>query len=103
MRVPLLDLNVQLQPLRDEIVERVTELIDSTGYILGDKVSTFENDVASYCQTKHARVDADVLIVKTAIASASTANTVLVGDDTDLLILLCYHAPLDSSHEIFQA
>ncbi len=42
-----------------------------------------------------------MLIVKKAIASASTANTVLVGDDTDLLILLCYHAPLDSSHEIY--
>ena len=25
----------------------------------------------------------------------------LVGDDTDLLILLCFHTPIDSSHEIF--
>lgn len=54
MRVPLLDLNEQLKPLRDEIVERVIEVIDSTGYILGDKVTLFEKAVAGYCQTRHA-------------------------------------------------
>ncbi len=32
--------------------------------------------------------------------SAATTNTVLVGDDTDLLILLCYHANL-ISHDLF--
>ena len=52
-------------------------------------------------QTRHVRGDTDLLIVQTTIQSASTANTVLVGDDTDLLILLCYHAPIDSSHEIY--
>ena len=31
----------------------------------------------------------DVLVVQTAIESAASNNTVLVGDDTDLLILLC--------------
>ena len=53
------------------------------------------------CQVSHARGDADMLIVKTAIQSASTSSTVLVGDDTDLLILLCFHAPLDTSHELY--
>ena len=36
----------------------------------------------------HATGDADLLIVKTAVESAKTADTILVGDDTDLLILL---------------
>jgi len=54
MQVPLLDLREQLRPLRDEIVERVTEVIDSTGYILGEKINLFEKEVASYCQTRHA-------------------------------------------------
>ena len=54
MRVPLLDLKEQLIPLRDEIVRKVTELIDSTGYILGDSVSQFEDNIAAYCQTRHA-------------------------------------------------
>ena len=37
----------------------------------------------------HAKGDADVLIVKAAVESAKTADTILVMDDTDLLILLC--------------
>ena len=39
------------------------------------------------CNTRHARGDADVLIAQTTIESASTANTVLVDDDTDQLTL----------------
>ena len=46
------------------------------------------------CKTIHARADADTLIVETAINSARTMDTVLIGDDTDLLILLCYHADM---------
>ena len=53
------------------------------------------------CQTSHARGDADLLIVQTAIQSASASDTVLVGDDTDLLILLCFHTPIESSHDIY--
>jgi len=41
-----------------------------------------------------------LLIEKTTIESASHSNTVLVGDDTDLLDLLCFHTPIDCSHEI---
>ena len=54
MQVPLLDLREQLKPLREEIVERVIEVIDSTGYILGEKVTLFENEVAGYCKSRHA-------------------------------------------------
>ena len=39
--------------------------------------------------------DADVFIVKTAVDSAMTHPTVRVGDDTDLLVLLCYHTKAD--------
>ncbi len=53
MRVPLLDLREQLKPLRDEIVREVTEVIDSTSYVMGDKVEAFERDVSAYCQTRH--------------------------------------------------
>ena len=40
----------------------------------------------------HADDDADVLIVKEAIEVSQTANTAVIGDDTDLLVLLLYHA-----------
>lgn len=38
---------------------------------------------------------------QTAIDSANAATTVIVGDDTDLLIILCYHVPNDISHDIY--
>ena len=46
------------------------------------------------CQTDHAKSDADLLIVQTAIAAAASQpnnTTVLVAEDTDILILLCFH------------
>jgi hypothetical protein len=54
-----------------------------------------------HCQVYHAVGDADVLIVQKAVEWAATTNTVLVGDDTDLLILLCYHANLRSNDLFF--
>ena len=44
--------------------------------------------------------DADVMIVQKVAESATVTDTALVGDDTDLLVLLCYHACLNS-HVIF--
>ena len=44
------------------------------------------------CLTEHAEEDSDLLIAQTAVQSAATKNTVLVADDTDLVILLCYYA-----------
>ena len=40
----------------------------------------------------HSSGDADCLIVKTAFESAQNTNTVLIGDDTDLLVMLIHHA-----------
>ena len=45
----------------------------------------------SGCQVFHAESDADLLIVLKAVESAETTKTVLVGEDTDLLVLLLYH------------
>ena len=51
------------------------------------------------CQTYHATGDADLLIVQKSV-DAITTTTVLIGDDTDLIILLIYHTNLES-HDIF--
>ena len=51
MNVPLLDLGPQIRLLRSEIIEAVTRVIDSTHYILGPEVQSFEKNVAAYCQT----------------------------------------------------
>ena len=52
------------------------------------------------CKTYYASGDADLLIVQKAVQSATTSNTVLVGDDSDLIVLLCYHAKFES-HDLF--
>ncbi len=54
MQVPLLDLKAQLAPLRDEILREMTEVIDSTCYIMGPRVTALEEGVAAYCATSHA-------------------------------------------------
>lgn len=53
MRVPLLDLHQQLQPLRADILAGITEVLDSTGYIMGPRVEALEREVAAYCQAEH--------------------------------------------------
>ena len=45
------------------------------------------------CQVFYDKADADLLIVQKAIESASSMDTVLIGDDTDLLVLLLHHLP----------
>ena len=53
------------------------------------------------CETRHANGDADLLIAKTAIHSASTQTTVLIRDDTDLLVLLLFHADPNAKELFF--
>ena len=45
----------------------------------------------SGCNIIHAPGDADLMIVQMANQSAKSITTVLVGDDIDLLVLLCHH------------
>ncbi len=52
MNVPLLDLGPQVRALRNEIVQAVTDVIDSCQYILGPEVKSFEDAVALYCGTE---------------------------------------------------
>ena len=52
------------------------------------------------CRVDHSKDDADVLIVLTAVTSARHKYTLLIRDDTDLLVLLLHHAEMDA-HEVF--
>ncbi|PIE59376.1 MAG: transcriptional regulator [Desulfobulbus propionicus] len=54
MNVPLLDLRPQLAGIREEILEAVTGVIDSTRYILGPSVTEFEQAAASYLNVPEA-------------------------------------------------
>ena len=52
------------------------------------------------CEIHQARGDANVLIVQTALTSAAKQETIRVGDDTDMLVLLIYHAK-NVRHSVF--
>ncbi|MCO8124407.1 DegT/DnrJ/EryC1/StrS family aminotransferase [Stieleria sp. TO1_6] len=53
-RVPLLDVNRDNQPLRDEFVEALTAVVDSGRFLFGPDVTELENEIASYCQVENA-------------------------------------------------
>ena len=61
----------------------------------------FINMLGCYLEEKKSKVyhtprDADLLIVEKAVELSTVIDTVLVGDDTDLFVLLCYHASIES-------
>ncbi|MGB7219658.1 MAG: DegT/DnrJ/EryC1/StrS family aminotransferase [Vicinamibacterales bacterium] len=54
MRVPLLDLQAQYLPLRDEILAAVTRVCDSQSFILGPEVSALEAELSTLLGIRHA-------------------------------------------------
>jgi dTDP-4-amino-4,6-dideoxygalactose transaminase len=47
MKVPLLDLKAQNQPLRDAMLAAMARVLDSAGFILGPEVEAFERELAA--------------------------------------------------------
>jgi len=54
MRVPYINLGLQYQGDKAEIIQKVADLIDSGMFILGSEVKQFEETFAQICQTKYA-------------------------------------------------
>jgi dTDP-4-amino-4,6-dideoxygalactose transaminase len=54
MNVPLLDLKEQNSLLRPEIEVALGRVLDTNAFILGGEVAALEQELADYCQTKHA-------------------------------------------------
>jgi len=52
MQVPLLDLKLQYQPLKDEIQAAIEKVCASQGFILGPATRELEAAVAAYCQCR---------------------------------------------------
>src|SRR6267154_730197 len=53
-------------------------------------------------QEIHAHGDADLLITQTAVQASEQRDIVVIADDTDILILLCFHVKLENKQVIFQ-
>jgi len=67
--IPFLDLKEINAQYADELKEACSRVIDSGWYVLGNEVTEFETEFASYCETKHCLgvangLDALVLILR---------------------------------------
>ena len=54
LNVPLLDLQAQYQPLRDEILAAVTRVCDSQRFIMGPEITALEGELARLLGIEHA-------------------------------------------------
>jgi dTDP-4-amino-4,6-dideoxygalactose transaminase len=54
MRVPLLDLQAQYRPLRDEILAAVTRVCDSQRFIMGPEIEALESELSRQIGVTHA-------------------------------------------------
>jgi dTDP-4-amino-4,6-dideoxygalactose transaminase len=52
--IPLVDVRAQYEPLRERLLERIAEVVDSGRFILGPNVHAFEEEAASYLGVEHA-------------------------------------------------
>ena len=55
------------------------------------------------CHVIHAEGDADLDIAKAAITMSLSKSTTLIGEDTDLLVLLLYHSPEECKDLYFRS
>ena len=53
-QIPLVDVKAQYAPLKDELKERIAEVLDSGRFILGPNVCAFEEEAAAYLGVEHA-------------------------------------------------
>ena len=83
MQVPLLDLRPQHEGLRDEIIAAVTDVIDSTRYIMGPELERFEEAVAEYSGCKYSlgvSSGTDALLLALMSLNIGPGDKVLVPD-----------------------
>lgn len=51
--VPFVDLKAQYRSIKPEIDEAIERVFESAQFVLGEEVTAFEEEFASYCGTKH--------------------------------------------------
>src|SRR5437660_309044 len=52
MRVPLVDLVAQFQPIKSEVMQAIEDCLDSMHLFLGPNMQAFEEEFAAYCGTR---------------------------------------------------
>ena len=54
MKVPMLDLNAQYEPMKDKVLQAMKDVFDSKRFINGPQIKELEEKLADYCHCKHA-------------------------------------------------
>ncbi len=54
MKVPMLDLNAQYEPMKDKVLQTMTDVFESKRFINGPQIKELEEKLAEYCHCKHA-------------------------------------------------
>jgi dTDP-4-amino-4,6-dideoxygalactose transaminase len=54
MAVPLLDLDAQYRPLRDQLIAAMTRVADSQRFIMGPEIDALERELAAMLEVRHA-------------------------------------------------
>ncbi len=54
MKVPLLDLKAQFQPIRSDVLSIIEEVCEEQSFILGQRVEAFETALADYLECRYA-------------------------------------------------
>lgn len=97
-------------------VKRIVNITEATKFV-GKKEDFLSNEInkksmidmittclrQQECHVIQAEGDADVDIVKAAVTMSSMKSTTLIGEDTDLLVLLLYHGKVDSRELYFRS
>jgi dTDP-4-amino-4,6-dideoxygalactose transaminase len=52
-RVPFVDLQAQFRPIADEVRSAIDGVLESSEFVLGETVESFERDFAAYCSREH--------------------------------------------------
>ena len=51
--IPFLDLKAQYLSIKDEVHEAIGKVLESSQFVLGDEVATFEEEFAAYCDARY--------------------------------------------------
>lgn len=81
MAIPLLDLKMQYQTIKDDVLKITEEVYESQAFILGKRVEEFERDFAAYCQARHAigvSSGTDALLVSLMVLDLQPGDEVIV-------------------------
>jgi len=54
VNIPFLDLKAQYQNMREQVLSSIEQVLESSEFILGPNVSSFEQEIAKYLGVKHA-------------------------------------------------